>query len=280
MDNHKTAKYIKIVTNLKKKNKYNKSKRQIKKKINFKTIRLYSVSVIFLSLSLCIYKYFDNIYDFCNNILIVSSSYLGFNIENINIEGERDHIGDIPLKKGDNIFIKSSHNIKDDIMKNPWIKSVVVVKKLPNTINILIEKKKPIAIYQKNDNFFLVSKEGDIITSIKDKENYNFPIITGENSPKNIDNMLSIIDKFYVVKKKLNSLSFVRNRRWDLIVSSGIIVKLPEENIEHALEILSIILKEYNINRNTVKYIDLRIPENIILGGMKLKSESINKKTV
>ena len=92
--------------------------------------------------------------------------------------------------------------------------------------------------------------------------------------------MLSIIDKFYVVKKKLNSLSFVRNRRWDLIVSSGIIVKLPEENIEHALEILSIILKEYNINRNTVKYIDLRIPENIILGGMKLKSESINKKTV
>ena len=249
-------------------------KKSKKKKIDYKIIKRWTVLFVFLAVLLSIKTFSDDISDFFLKSTEYVSNKSGLIVKNISITGETSKISkNIGISIGENIFKISSLEIKNNIMKNNWVKSITVHKKLPNTINIHITQKSPIAIFQSNEKFYFISESGEIIEKTTLSSNYCLPIITGENSAQNVKFILETINKFDRIAKKLNSLSFIRQRRWDIIICRGITVKLPEENINHALEILSELLKNPAINKNRVSCIDLRVPENIILSDVKQKSE-------
>jgi cell division septal protein FtsQ len=66
---------------------------------------------------------------------------------------------------------------------------------------------------------------------------------------------------------------FVRKRRWDLILSGGMRVKLPMSGIEKALETLSFLLQKDHIM--TAKTIDLRLANDVIIAGLSQRYDSL-----
>ena len=69
------------------------------------------------------------------------------------------------------------------------------------------------------------------------------------NQKLEIDN----IDEYY----------YFKNRRWDLVFSDGLILKLPSKNIKHSIQIYKQLLDIDNLS-NT-KIIDLRVINQIIM---------------
>jgi cell division protein FtsQ len=262
-----------------------KKRRKKKKYLANVNCRLAIMLLSLLSLGSSIYFKWPVIDSLLSNTFFDVAKYSGFVVEKIAFDtqhnqAENEFPYELGIRKGDTIFAQSTQNIFANVAKNPWIKSLVVHKGFPNIISILVYYKKAIAIHQRYSQFVLIDENGDDIEQVAQKnvKRYNLPIIVGDNAPKNIGKALSSFSKFPVILKKINALSYVGDRRWDIIINNGMVVKLPAGDLISSLEKLELFLKNPNFNKNTIKAIDMRIKEKIILVGSKLAQNNEKKK--
>ncbi|MDR2075166.1 MAG: cell division protein FtsQ/DivIB [Holosporales bacterium] len=188
----------------------------------------------------------------------------------------------IKIKNGDILFVSSAENIFRDVKSNLWVKDLIVHKSLPNKISVSVSRKKAVAVFQENSKFTLIDENGEDIECVDVKKlKDKIPIVAGEGARKEFWLLMKTISRYPTVLNKLNSVSYIRGRRWDLIVSEGITVKLPEKNINESLESLELLLRQPKFNKNTIKIIDLRVKDKVIFSGSKLEHlGEKNKKTV
>lgn len=192
--------------------------------------------------------------------------------EVINLSGISNYrlIIDIPLVQ-----------IQKNLMKNRWVRSTAVKRILPNIIEIKIKEREPKAILWRHQQFHLIDEEGYIIESVLDDQieaQENFIVIIGTNAEYDYYRVLNTL--FHKgIQHKVLSLAFISERRWDVYLKSGVLVKLPEENIDKALDILKQMLKEDN-EKSIYNTIDLRlIPDKIFFKVKKYNKVSENGKT-
>ena len=107
-----------------------------------------------------------------------------FNVETINIQEGIKISADEILSKfdgviGENIFRTNTSAIKKDIKTIPYIKSVEVDRKLPNTIDVTFEERKPYAIIKYLESYVVVDKFGYILEINKENEFEDLPVIYG-----------------------------------------------------------------------------------------------------
>ncbi|MDR3031310.1 MAG: cell division protein FtsQ/DivIB [Holosporales bacterium] len=246
-----------------------------RKKENKLRRRLAIICPLFSFVVGSIYFFSNSIFSFFNNILDSSLKFSGLVLNSINISGANSKVENLikdklKFEKGDNIFKLSMSEIYQRIKEIGWIKEVVIKKFLPNTLDIKIVQKTPVAIFQHNSTFTIIDEKGNYIEDITPTAT-NLPIVAGEDANINVGSILESIAKYEIVKTKLNSLAFIRKRRWDIFICGGIQIKLPDNNIDDALSILSIILKQNNFNKKTIKSIDIRTKDNVIINGLKFK---------
>jgi len=253
-----------------------KNRKQHKKKYS----RFLLKYLLLLFITSCgVYFSFNCVYNFLSSLNNSVSRIIGFSIAHINISGAsrktqkliHENIG---ITKGDSIFKASVQEIFSNISKITWVKSVVIQKILPNSINIKIEERIPVAIFQNDLGLILIDEDGFFIEKIKTRVT-GLPIISGEKANINVKYILGLISKYKDLQDNLESLSYIRERRWNIVVS-GVKILLPEIEVENALEILSIILKTGKINKTTVKQIDLRMPQNVVFSKLKLANINDN----
>ncbi|MDR1475946.1 MAG: cell division protein FtsQ/DivIB [Holosporales bacterium] len=196
----------------------------------------------------------------------------------LNVFDHSNIINLLGIKEGDSIFKLSAREIHNNIMKDSTILDAIVRKKLPNVISVKISKKIPIAIFQRNSKLILIDDKGSIIADVTDQPP-KLPLVVGDEANVNAKSVLDLISQYESTHKGLETLVFVRKRRWNIEVS-GIKVKLPESGVEKALETLTILMRQNNINRKTVKYIDLRIPGSVIINGLTQSKKSMKRAIV
>ena len=63
--------------------------------------------------------------------------------------------------------------------------------------------------------------------------------------------------------KDFKKVYYFQNKRWDVEIKEGLIVKLPRKNIKEAVNKMKLVLENDQFNIN--KTIDLRIPNQIII---------------
>ena len=182
-------------------------------------------------------------------------------INNINITGFNikaksslfEKIENLNLK---NIFLISKIDLINEIESNSLVENYSVFKKYPSSLNINIEKTKFLAKINKNGQIFYIGSNGKFVKN--DFLNNQLPFIFG--NPKVIEffNIKEIIDKSKISYSEIKNLYFFPSKRWDLELRDNTIIKLPNDNISLALNLVIEFLDEN-------KYIDARIKDQIIL---------------
>jgi cell division septal protein FtsQ len=79
-----------------------------------------------------------------------------------------------------NLFTVRVKDIGKRLESHPWIEGVGVRKVFPNRIMIEVQERKPIAIIQLEDLYYIDAK-GVIFARVGDGDRYNYPIVTGLN---------------------------------------------------------------------------------------------------
>ena len=200
-------------------------------------------------------------------IVVGSINNINFNglifqkINNINIVGLDIKDKLILLKKIEkfnlnNIFSIRKFDLVNEVESNSLVENYSIFKRYPSSLDINIKKTKFLAKINKNGQIFYIGSNGKFIKN--DSLNNQLPFIFGNPEVIEFFNIKEIIDKSKISYTKIKNLYFFPSKRWDLELRDNTIIKLPNDNINLALN-LAIEFLDDN------KFIDARIENQIIL---------------
>ena len=198
-------------------------------------------------------------------IVIINRYVLGNSpyVKKISIYTEDKNINEFVLLLNiDNKSKIDSLNLKElskKISTIPDIKKSSIRKLSNGSVVLKIEKYKPVALWMDGKNYFIISSEGKIISNYQ-KVNSKFLVIKGK-VPSNI---MSITSELKGLIDKIDYVSWIEDRRWNIYFKNGLIIKLPEKDPYKILRSFMTINNLNDIFSKKIEFIDLR-NENIIV---------------
>jgi len=183
------------------------------------------------------------------------------NINNINITGLDINDKSTLVKKMENfnqsnIFSIKKIDLTNEIESYPLVENYSIFKRYPSSLDINIEKTKYLAKINKNGQIFFIGSNKKFIKN--NSSNNQLPFIFGNPEVVEFFNFKEIIDKSKISYTEIKNLYFFPSKRWDLELRDSTLIKLPNDNINIALN-LAIEFLDNN------KFIDARIKNQIIL---------------
>ncbi len=80
-----------------------------------------------------------------------------------------------------NLFTLRLKEVAKRLESHPWIEGVTIRKAFPNTVQIDVKERKPIAIVQLEELLYYIDGKGVIFCRAGDGDGYNYPFLTGLN---------------------------------------------------------------------------------------------------
>jgi cell division protein FtsQ len=191
------------------------------------------------------------------------SAKIGFKLEEIVVQGrskteQEALLKALNIKRGDAILAIDLETLRFEIEKLEWVRSATVIRQLPNILYIKITERNPIAIWQNNQKLYLVDEDSTPIYTDSNIQNYGkLPIVVGEGAPAKTPEIVKTVKEYPKIFENLQALCRIRERRWNIFLTSGMVVKLSDENLKEGLNNLEKLLNENRIT-DSVKEIDLR----------------------
>ena len=202
------------------------------------------------------------------NFKFVENYQTKFMLSKINVNGltnnEKKMI-EIELNslKKENLFKLSENDIKEKLNKFNFLEKIYVNKVIPSSININLSKTIILGKTLKDGENFYIGKNGKFINSNEIQVKDKIASVFGEFSISDFLNLQNTLTNYQLEAGKIENYYYYKNKRWDILFSSGLLLMLPSKNIEKSIKIYKKLLK--NKNLTNTKIIDLRLTNQIIL---------------
>lgn len=194
----------------------------------------------------------------------------GFRVENLLIEGRvhcpRGEVKDaVHITRGDSILSLDLKAMQERLEQLSWVKSAKIVRHYPDTVYIGLTERTPIALWQRHNQLAVVDESGKILESRIIAPYRNLLLIVGDRAPLHVAELQSNLAPYPLIKSRVDSAKWVGNRRWDLYLSNGVSIKLPEDDVMSALERLENAQKNDHLIDRDITALDLRDPIRIVV---------------
>ena len=189
-----------------------------------------------------------------------------FNIKEIKIENNllletEDIIKSLKPIYNKNLVNLNYREIEEKLSKQTFIESFNIKKKYPNTLQIKIVEKKPIAILQNKKKKYFLSEKLDLIEFNNSKKYQNLPFILGEEKKFKI--FYNNLNEINFPLEIINKYTLYELNRWDIETINEKVIKLPTNNYVKSLKnYLNLRTKK---NFENYKIFDYRIENQLIL---------------
>lgn len=244
---------------------------------------LIKLTVIFVALLLSAFvvlKFFKP--NLLEKIYLKSSSYFfyklsfgNYGFEQINIRGNKRVTSEEVVKVVNDYKLNFANysesyqtfiqNLIDEIKTSlPWINKITITRTMPNLLTIEVTEYEPFAIWQNNGKKFIIDKDGNSMPYEDLEEFRNMVILSGKDANIHARSLFNIFVINPEISQMVYSATWVGDRRWDIRLDSGLLIKLPDEAISEAWQRL---IKIYNRPGSIagLKMIDLRIRDKVYL---------------
>ncbi len=200
-----------------------------------------------------------------NNIKLISSNFLKFNINQIRVSGLSENNNfyiseEIKTLLLENIFLVKKEFFSQILKKNNLIKSFEIKKIYPDTIEIKIKKADFLGITNIDGSFYFIGSNGKLIyTNTFDKK---IPYVFGK---VDIDEYIEFVKAINESRFDLNTISeiyFFPSGRWDIKTKDKKLLKLPIDNFETKLNLIYELYQSEKFKN--VETIDFRFQNKII----------------
>lgn len=218
---------------------------------------------------------------YMNHIWNETTKTMGFRLEKVTLVNSSDMVRqkenqkeifqalefDMDALKNYNISMMAieSQDVKEKIEALSWVKQASVHRILPNILQISIQGKSP---------FVTVEKEGRI--EVLDAEGSTLPMehtdlvepllhLSGEGAFEASHELINILADTPYLSKNIRLAKRVSDRRWDIYLNNGILVKVPESNYARAWEEVAKLSQQEGLFSYEVNVIDLRVDGKVII---------------
>jgi cell division protein FtsQ len=203
---------------------------------------------------------------------LAATAKTGLILRDVLVEGRentplKDLRAVVNLELDQPIMAINPQGLRERIEALPWVATASVERQLPDILHIRLNEHRPIAMWQHDATFSLINKEGEVILTGGDdiKVFAHLPLVVGNGAPKHSAQVLAILQSEPELNKKVKAAVRVSDRRWDIAMTNGSYVRLPENNPEKAWSRLARYSSENQLFDKKLASIDLRLPDRIMV---------------
>lgn len=151
------------------------------------------------------------------------------------------------------------------ILALPWVADVRVERRLPDSVHVTLRERIPMARWQNKGQVSVIDEEGLVLREANSSAFAKLPLVVGAGAPAATHELFGLLRGFPRVVEDISAAARVGERRWDLYLRSGAVVKLPEDQLKAALGRLEGIIAQKTLLQREIKSIDLRLPDRLII---------------
>lgn len=194
----------------------------------------------------------------------------GLKLRHIQVRG-RSHISTdtllaaLDLQLDAPIFSINLKDLHNRVSQIGWVKNVIIERRLPGTIYIVLEERVPVALFQNDTDHQLIDATGALIDGADPRDFTHLKVVAGDNAAANAASILAALRTEPELFSEVWAISFRSERRWDVHLKNGIEIRLPESDPISAWSRLAVIDRKKAITNRDLAVIDLRIPKQLIV---------------
>ena len=167
--------------------------------------------------------------------------------------------------------------IRARLLRYGWVGDARVSRRLPNGLVIDIVERKPVALWQDNQQLSLIDQSGIVLDRVPVSQMPDLPLLIGPGANQQASSLDRLLADVPTLKPQLAASSWVGRRRWDLSFQTGEIIVLPEGEAaaKDALEKFARIDKSAGLLGRGLKRFDLRLPGKMTVRLARAPGEAI-----
>lgn len=200
-----------------------------------------------------------------------ATALLGLRVEKVVVQGRqktpepllRAAIGAAP---GDPLLTYSLADARARIESIQWVRNAVVQRRLPDTLIVQLDERRPFAVWQHDSRFVLIDRAGKTVTDSDVAAFANqVPLVVGPGAPQAAATLLDGLAAYPDLQSRVTAAVRVGERRWNLRLGNGIDVMLPEGAVPQALAKLSQLERDHKLLDRPLQMVDLRLPDRLTI---------------
>jgi cell division protein FtsQ len=193
---------------------------------------------------------------------------LGFQVKTIELEGASRFsipyiLSAAGVDKGAPTLGLDLDAIRARVEKVGWVKSVRVLRLMPDTLVIAVDERPRLAVWQTGGKSYVIDPDGRVIPEADPGLFIDLPLIVGPGANTTAAPLLQDLVSRPRLMSRLEALVRVDGRRWDLRLKDGSLIQLPADNQDNALIQLDQLDQKDRLLDLGFERIDLRDPEMI-----------------
>lgn len=198
----------------------------------------------------------------------------GLLVQDIRIEG-RDKTPEnflraaLGVSKGDKLLGFSLDAARARVEKLTWVQHATVERHLPGTIVVKLEERRPFAVWQNGGKFQLIDRGGDVVVQQdpgKDADAFkSLPLVVGAGAPEAAAMLLDDLATLPALRSRVVAAVRVGERRWNLHLSNGADVLLPEGAEGPAMTRLMELQTSQALLDRPLQVVDMRLPDRLVV---------------
>jgi cell division protein FtsQ len=199
-----------------------------------------------------------------------ATAMMGLRVRDVVIEGRRKTPeellrGAIGVEEGDPILAYSVAEARARIESIRWVREATVTRRLPDTIVVTLTERRPFAVWQHEGKFVLIDRDGQLVTD-SDVGTFSgeLPLVVGEGAPAAAAALIDALAARPEIQSRVQAAVRVGDRRWNLRLTNGMDVLLPEGADAPALRRLAELQDSHQLLDRPLRTIDLRLPDRLV----------------
>jgi cell division protein FtsQ len=182
------------------------------------------------------------------------------------------------ISMDENIFFINSREVRRRVKEIPQIKKADVFPKIPSSIFISVEERKPFAVFIAQGKYYIADNEGVIISKEETfKGSSDLPTVIGLSKSAIIDGkridekLVRAVEKSYKVLSQLmppNRFVVEMKDEDDISILINDILKVKigsSSGIDNKLTALELLMSRISSKKAAIEYIDVRLPEQPVV---------------
>jgi cell division protein FtsQ len=197
-----------------------------------------------------------------------TASALGFGIAAVSLTGPKevsreDVLATAGVTSRASLLFLDADAARTRLMANPWIADAAVLKLYPNRLQITVTERQAFALWQENGRLSVIAADGTVLEPFVENRYRSLPLVVGRGAELQAKDFLAVVDRYPDIRALVRASILVAQRRWNLRLTNGIDVRLPEGDIAPALDRLVMLDREKKLLSRDIVAVDLRLPDRV-----------------
>src|SRR5690348_7006346 len=149
------------------------------------------------------------------------------------------------------------------LVANPWIADAAVLKLYPDRLLITLTERRAFALWQRNGQINVIAEDGTVLQPFVEDRYRGLPLVVGSGAERRAKDFVGLIDRYPEIRSAVRASVLVADRRWNLRLTNGLDVRLPERDLQAALERLVKLDHDKKLLSRDIASIDLRLVDRV-----------------